>query len=303
MEIGEAKLPIKSDGEAAVAISPAERQRIEVLEEYRLEVSQRLRERESQRLDAANFWKDKVIAPAIVVILTVVLGGYAVPKALEVSQQKQRAREVRADMLEDIARRTGEMQASLDSYAEAVDTYWRDAARLNAEIGEYILKRDLGLITPADFTRQIASAEVDRQRASDRLDVAAEAYEKQYKSFLPWVNRTRVRITALYGDRDGTVFLSQVLGRIADSAVSADAAMNRKQELYDGAVNHQLRSIVALGDSFRAKEIRSRDYHARLTKMLDQLRVLERIDGPARELDAEATAAALQALQIMQPVA
>jgi hypothetical protein len=302
METKPAKLIVKADSAAGELISPSERARLEALEEYRFEVRKRLDERDRERRGDPPWWKEKLLAPSVIVIITVALSGYVVPKVLEQNQKAQRVREVTNQLLDEIALNTGEMQVGIESYARAQDTYWTDAARVNAFFREFLIKRDIGAITPDAFEKENELIENDRKRILDRLDVAAIDYDHQVRRFRTWAMRTRVRIRTLYPSDYDNLQAQTLLGRIVKSASRADHAIDDKERLYDDALNSRIAAFKTLGLQFASRKITRQSYQRRALVLLEDFRHFKHVEGPSRDLDNHAIDEAMTILRRMSPV-
>lgn len=279
-----------------------DRARLEAIEEYRFEVRKRLEERGSKERNDPPWWKEKVLAPAAIVIITVALSGYVVPKVLEQSQKAQRERDVTNQLLDEIALNTGEMKVAIEAYARAQDTYWTDAARVNAIYREFLIRRNVGVITSEALEKEDALIENDRKRILDRVDLAGVEYQNQLRRFQTWAIRTRVRIRTLYPDNFDSIQAQALLGRIGKSVTRANEAVDKKQELYDDALNADIAAFKKLNAQLKARELTNEVYQQRATTIVDQLRRFGRIDGPARDLDDAAIDQVMAILRRITPV-
>lgn len=282
-------------------ISKSEKDRILAQEEYRLEVRRQLEDKAGKKRNESELWKEKVVAPAVIVLLTVALSGYVVPKVLEQSQKTQRAREITANMLDEIALQTGEMQVAIDSHADALDTYWIDSARTNAIYIEFVVKRNIGAIKDAALAKENELTENDRKRLHARADAAVDLYNTQVKKFLTWANRSRVRIGTLYPESASRAKVESSLERIRASVSRADAALEEKDSLYDAALNGHLSEFKNLRPQLDTKVITAAEYQRRAAPIVGKLRNLDQIQGPPRLLDNAAIDEMMETLQAMKP--
>jgi len=279
-----------------------DRAKIEALEEYRFEVRRRLDEAAEKAKERSSFWKEKVLAPSLIVILTVLLSGYIAPKVLEQSQKTQRNRETTINLLDEIALQTAEMQVAIETQATAIDTYWSDAARANAILAEFAVKRNVGDITPSDFDKQNELLENDRARIHNQMELAAKDFDSQVRRFSPWVMRTRVKVAALYRDTPERKSFDHALEKLALSVNGVDASLEKKADLYDALLNGEIGALKQLRAQLNAKTLSPEQYRKDANVIIGRLRVLKHVPGPPHQLDSVAITDALANLQLLQAV-
>ena len=280
MEAEAARLPVKAD----------------------VEVAEKSETREKKESKGTPWWTEKLLTPAFLVILTVALSGYVVPKALERSQQAQRVRDVTNQLLDEIALNTGEMKVAIESYSRAQTTYWTDAARVNAIFREYAVRRNIGAISADSYEKENALIENDRKRVFDRMDAAAVDYDHQLRKFRTWAIRTRVRIGTLYPDDNDRIRVQKLLDHIVDSAASAQHVFDDTDQLNDKALNGHIAAFKRLGANFEAKRITRAVYQEQATAVLDQLRYFKAVEGPGHDLNNAAVEEVTTTLRRMTPV-
>jgi hypothetical protein len=294
------RVPIKSSEEVSAMLPSQERAKVEALEEYRLEVRKRLESAAEKARERSSFWREMILAPGLLVLLTVLLSGYIAPKVLEQSQKTQRAFETTVGLLDEIALQTAEMQVAIDTSAAAIDTYWSDAARANSILAEVAVKRNIGEITPAEFDKQNELLENDRSRIHNQMEQASREFDTQVRRFSPWLNRTRVKIAAIYLDTPERKAVDQALERVAQSATRAEAALEKKTELYDAGLNREIENLKQLRSQMKASALSPDQYRERALVIINRLRVLESVPGPSHALDNGAVGEALAKLQLLK---
>jgi hypothetical protein len=292
MQSESTKLPIKSGSESLIPI--ADRKWIEAIEEYRFEIRRRFEEQDARSGGRSQFWREKLFAPALIVLLTVGLSGYGIPKVLESADRSRRANALTAELLQEIAEKATEMQAAIDARSDAIDSYWADVSRTNAVVGEFALKRDIGEMTVEEFTRQDTLIENDRKRISAAFDASADEYAKELRVFRPWLQRMRMRVDFLYRANEKRSAVEQALLKIGSDLPKAEIWLKERQDRYEQDLYKQILAAKLQRQRFRRGEITADEYKRSVDPIVDRLRVPVRMAGSPYALDPGAIASVLK---------
>jgi len=276
--------PIKSDAELEALIPASERTKLEAVEQLRYELRQRFEEHQEKKVERSQFWRDKLIAPAVIVLITVGLSGFGIPMVLKSIDDTRRSTQITAELLQEVAQQTAEMQAAIDARADAIDAYWGDVSRTNAVLGEFALKRDIGDMTVDEFTRQDNLIENDRKRISDMLDRAAEQYSQHLRTFRPWLHRARMRITFTYSPTPGRDSAEQALIALGSELNKVDEWLAQRHDSYEKKLADDIEEVKASRQLFRKQQLPADEYAKRVNLILTRLRVPAPTEGPTYTL-------------------
>lgn len=204
------EIPLRRDPDVVLPVE--DRSRIEAGEQYRLDVRRRL-EASSRENEKKHVWREKLFIPAVIALLTLLASEWAIPRAADLIDRDRRQAEVAGTLMQDVAQQTAEIKASLQTRSDALDEFWLGSARINAMLGEFALKRDLGEMTVREFERQDTQIENDRKHVTERNDKSEDEHASASRTFRTWLIRARLKIESLY---ESTAHREAAVSALAD---------------------------------------------------------------------------------------
>jgi hypothetical protein len=275
------RLPIRTELE--VRLPADERARIETSELYRYEVRRRLETEVGT--ERRQFWLEKVAVPLVIALLTVTATGFAIPLALSAADRSRREAQLTAGLMQEIAQQTMEMQTNVDSLVSAVDAFWLDSAELNAQLGEFALKRDLGDMANDEFQRQDNLMENDRKRINEHHDTAIMEYAKHASAYRVWLSGMQTRLRVLYRTSAGLKVAEKALAKLDADRQSVDAIIDARDTGYAKLQRDQVGAVKSERQRFRNKTVTREVYREEVNTLLDGIRATKPLPGRDIRLD------------------
>jgi hypothetical protein len=173
------------------SLTDDEREHIRLTEMYRNEVR---RQSESGR----SFWKEKVFAPAGLIIFAGVVSGLVVPFILRVDEESRRAAETKARAIAQLASDSAAAQMAMVRYNEQLCDYWNAALRL--ELRKRNLARTVQTRDSSDVgaEREAINSERSRENAL-RIEVDKEYADARVRLAVA-TERLHSGLRLYYGD-------------------------------------------------------------------------------------------------------
>src|SRR5689334_8206811 len=117
-------LTIKAEGETSFVLPLDDRKRIEAMEQYRHEIRRNLENAAAKPVERSWLWKEKLLFPAAIALLTIALSEWFIPRSVESTDQKRRQTEIAADLMREVGESSTQMLAAGDARSAAIDSFW-----------------------------------------------------------------------------------------------------------------------------------------------------------------------------------
>ena len=206
-----------------VELSEDEKSHIREVEEYRREIRKEMIDGEPT--SDKHWFRDKVAAPGVIVVITALAVGVVAPYVLQADADQKRCVELKSGLINDIVTESSNAQMAAMRYQEQLCDYW--SASLDVAIKQRILeRRPAGL--DADGRKAEHEAIADARRRENSIRVEADKAYADSKSRRAAATARAANILKLYyGSPDALIKYIQAVSK---ESIEAETLINDTQQ-------------------------------------------------------------------------
>jgi hypothetical protein len=274
------------------SLSESEVAHIRLVEEYRHGLRRELEQREDKKpLFSSATFSEKLLFPTVVVLISAIVSGFAIPWILSKQDREKRMAALKAEIIESISKETATIAAAYQSYEGELENYWMGSLDLHVRYLQLGLKREKNVIGAEEFKREDDHLETDRAPFNEQLFKANTELDSAQRAFLVWESSLKSRLRLYYGqseEREGQ------FAQLAAATLAASAVLEKKDAAYDAILKARGTRYAAFLQEVRAGKLPYEQARAKLDGLLGDPPQLAREEGHTGWNEFSATVDALQ---------
>lgn len=282
-----------TDPAGGPSLSEAEMKHVRLIEEYRHALRQELEQSGKKKsVFSLTTLSDKLVFPAVVVLVSAIASGYAIPWILSQQDKERRMAAIRAETIESISEKTATIAAAYQSFEGELENYWTGSLDLNGRYLQLKLKSANGEIGDEEFKREDGFLEADRTRLNEQLLKAHVQLDSEQRAFLIWGAALASRLRLYYGpspERDNQ------FARLTAATLAASATLDKKDAAFTAILDARGKQYRAVLAEAKSSKLPYEDARAKVVELLEQHPA--QLAGEGLSIDWSKFSATVEALQ------
>jgi hypothetical protein len=171
---------------------------------------------------------EKVVVPLGIVMVSGVIGAFAIPQILYLRDQKHTADAFRVTLIQETAEETAALANAVWQHEDALDAAFRNAHEAQTELLRQQIRAACGhkLAAPANATHVKTSRE-------GWIADAVDGYHNRFRNHQVWAIRSKIRARFLFAD--GQV-IESTLGELENAIGEWNETLVSRRDAFDGAL-------------------------------------------------------------------